>query len=201
MVLRQAPSDVHHRHLEICTTMIAHPSAVRQDKTMPTTADLSTNCQIVARLSRASSRVTLHYLRHLLISHAMALLAHHSAFPAYRAVRLVTPLVGSHPTHSPLPLIPSWQEPGRLRAAASRSSPVPYSPTHSMDELFQAVLKVGHRAPDLIVHPTLAKAACHSFKACTFVNAAPKSRRNLTPRMTSGKLKASRRMHIQEHVS
>ena len=160
---------------------------------MLTTADHFIKYQIVARLSRDSNPVTLRYHRHPHINRAMVLLALHLEFPVYRAVRLATHLVESHPTHSLLPLIPSWRGPGRLLAAVNRSNPVPYSLTRNMDELSQAAPKVEHRALDLIVHPTLAKAACPSFMACTFVNVVPKSRRNLTPRMTSGKLKASRR--------
>lgn len=181
--------------------MIAHLSEAHQDKTMPTTADLSINCQSVVRLSRASNPVTLHYLRHPPTSHVMVPLALPSVCQVYRAVRLAIHLAGSRPTHSHLQSILSWQGPGRLPAAVNRSSQVPYFLTHSMDEPSQAALKVGHRALELTAHPTPAKAACPSSRACTFVNVAPKSLRSSTPRMTSGKLKASRILHVQKYVS
>jgi hypothetical protein len=168
---------------------------------MFTTADLSINCQSVARLSRASNPVTLPYHQQLPTSHVTVPLALHLVYLVYRAVRLAIHLVEFRPTHSHLQSIPSWQGPGHLRVAVNRSSLVPYSLTHSMDELSQAALRVGHKALELIAHPTPAKAACPSSRACTFVNVAPKSPRNSTPRMTSGKLKASRRLHSRKHVS
>jgi hypothetical protein len=201
MVLRRALSDVPHRHRGTSTTTIARLLAVHQDKVMPTTAVLSINCQSVVHLSRASSPVTLHYLQLLHINHVTVPLALPSACQVYRAVRLAIHLVESHPTHSHLRSILSWRELGRLPAAVNRSSQVRYSLTHNMDGLSQAAPKVGHKALELIAHPTPAKAACPSSRACTFVNVVPKSQRNSTPRMTSGKLKAPCRLHIQKHVS
>jgi hypothetical protein len=201
MALRRAPSDVHHRHRGTSTTTIAHLLAVRQDKVMPTTAVLSINCQSVVHLSRASSPVTLHYLQLLHTNHVMVPSALPSACQVYRAVRLAIHPAESHLTHSHLQSTPSWQGPGRLQAVVNRSSQVPYSLIHSTDGLSRAALKVGHKALELIAHPTPARAACPSSRACTFVNVAPKSPKSSTPRMTSGKLKAPCRLHIQKHVS
>lgn len=186
MALRRAPSDGHHRHRETSTMMIAHLSAVHQDKAMLTTAVLSINCQSVARLSRASSPATRHYLQQRPTNHVTVLSDLPSVCQVYRAVRLAIHLVGFHPTHFHLQSILSWQGPGHLQAAVNRLSQVLSYLTHSMDALSQAALKVGHRAPEPIAHPTPVKAACHSSRACTFVNVAPKSPRNSTPRMTSG---------------
>ena len=202
MVLRRAPSDAHRRHRETSTMTIAHLSAVHPDKMIPTTADLFINCQSVVRLLRASSPVTLRYLQHLPTSHVMVPLALLSVSQAYRAVRLAIHLAESHPTRSHLQLIPSWQGLGHLQAAVNRSSQVPYFLIRSTDGLSQAALKVGRlKALELIAHPIPAKAASPSSKACTFVNVAPKSPRSSIPKMTSGKLKASRRLHVMKHVS
>ena len=200
MVLRQELKDERRRHRENSTTM-SIPSTAHLDNPTRTIVVLFITCQTVAHPLRASNPATHHYLRHLRISLVTGPLGHLLAFPACRAVRLVTHQVESHQVLYLLQLIPNWREPERLLAVANRSDPAQSSRTRNMDELCQAALKAGHRAPVLKVPLILARTACPSFKACTFANVAPKSLRNSIRRMTSGKLKASRRSHTQKHVS
>ena len=82
--------------------MIAHLSAVHQDKAMPTTAVLYINCQSVARLSRASSPATRHYLQQRPTNHVTVLSDLPSVCQVYRAVQLAIHLVEFHPKHSRL---------------------------------------------------------------------------------------------------